>query len=69
MLGGAPPKHPSLSQESLGLLLKRPWDPVGNVLTQHKLVSGGLCIQINDVENDGVGDEWFFQSSSICILC
>ena len=39
MVSGTPPKHPSLSQESLGLLLKRPWDPIGNALTQQKLVS------------------------------
>ncbi|XP_076463994.1 KAT8 regulatory NSL complex subunit 3-like [Babylonia areolata] len=37
MVSGAPPKHPSLSHESLGLLLKRPWDPVGTALTQQKL--------------------------------
>ncbi|KAL8566033.1 hypothetical protein ACOMHN_062762 [Nucella lapillus] len=37
MLSGAPPKHPSLSHEALGLLLKRPWDPVGTALTQQKL--------------------------------
>ena len=44
MVSGTPPKHPSLSQESLGLLLKRAWDPIGNALTQQKLVR--LCLSL-----------------------
>lgn len=46
MVSGTPPKHPSLSQESLGLLLKRPWDPIGNALAQQKLVRFFLSISV-----------------------
>ena len=46
MVSGTPPKHPSLSQESLGLLLKRPWDPIGNALTQQKLVRFFLSFSV-----------------------
>jgi hypothetical protein len=38
MISGSSSKYPSLSGESLGAILKQPWDPVGNAIFQLKPV-------------------------------